>query len=278
MCEFCTKHGEGEKWYLQAKNYSADLVSDIRRQRTTRKWLNYFQNGQMRKDIDRMDNLLPKVPNALRRVISSLMTMRQKKEHFGQVVPIEDIERIFEMVNSVVRVPCVCRQATLGREVRCCLGVSTSPVVAKLFGESYNIGPDTNGMEQLTKEEALSFIRNMEKEGVMHSIWTFGTPFIGGVCNCDRSDCVAMRATVNHDLKMMFKAEYVAFVDNDLCTGCRQCMRQCQFGAMGFSSADRKAYIDSQRCYGCGVCRAVCEKKAISLQERSSIPILARNW
>ena len=31
MCEFCHKHGEGKKWYLQAKNYSEDLLSDLRR-------------------------------------------------------------------------------------------------------------------------------------------------------------------------------------------------------------------------------------------------------
>jgi hypothetical protein len=33
MCEFCLKHGEGKKWYLQAKNYSDDLLSDVRRRR-----------------------------------------------------------------------------------------------------------------------------------------------------------------------------------------------------------------------------------------------------
>lgn len=26
MCEFCTKHGEGKKWYLQMKRYSEDVV------------------------------------------------------------------------------------------------------------------------------------------------------------------------------------------------------------------------------------------------------------
>jgi len=31
MCEFCMKHGEGKKWYLEAKNYSEDLLSDVRR-------------------------------------------------------------------------------------------------------------------------------------------------------------------------------------------------------------------------------------------------------
>lgn len=33
MCDFCVKHGEGEKRYLQARNYSDDLLSDIRRRR-----------------------------------------------------------------------------------------------------------------------------------------------------------------------------------------------------------------------------------------------------
>ena len=28
MCEFCIKHGEGKKWYLQAKNYAEDLLSE----------------------------------------------------------------------------------------------------------------------------------------------------------------------------------------------------------------------------------------------------------
>jgi hypothetical protein len=31
MCEFCVKHGEGKKWYLNVKNYSNDLLSDTRR-------------------------------------------------------------------------------------------------------------------------------------------------------------------------------------------------------------------------------------------------------
>jgi hypothetical protein len=33
MCEFCHKHGEGQKWYLQAHNYSEDLLSDLRRRK-----------------------------------------------------------------------------------------------------------------------------------------------------------------------------------------------------------------------------------------------------
>ena len=33
MCEFCVRHGEGIKWYLEAKNYAEDLLSDVRRRK-----------------------------------------------------------------------------------------------------------------------------------------------------------------------------------------------------------------------------------------------------
>jgi len=28
MCEFCTKHGEGKKWYLQMRNYASELLHE----------------------------------------------------------------------------------------------------------------------------------------------------------------------------------------------------------------------------------------------------------
>lgn len=33
MCEFCLKHGEGQRRYLSAKNYSEDLLADIARRK-----------------------------------------------------------------------------------------------------------------------------------------------------------------------------------------------------------------------------------------------------
>ena len=47
---------------------------------------------------------------------------RQKKVHFGQVLPIEDVEKIFGFVRSVVRLACFCRHLSLGTEQRFCYG------------------------------------------------------------------------------------------------------------------------------------------------------------
>jgi len=27
MCEFCTQHGEGQKWYLVMRNYARELLA-----------------------------------------------------------------------------------------------------------------------------------------------------------------------------------------------------------------------------------------------------------
>jgi heterodisulfide reductase subunit A-like polyferredoxin len=113
----------------------------------------------------------------------------------------------------------------------------------------------------------------------MHSVWTFGTPFIGGLCNCDRAaGCLAMRLTREYDVKCMWKGEYVAHVDPDLCTGCRQCAELCPFDAIELDAASQKAMVRLERCYGCGVCRAACSAEALSLAPRADVPAVARVW
>ena len=139
-------------------------------------------------------------------------------------------------------------------------------------------GPVAAGMETLTKDEAISAFHAHEQEGLCHTVWTFHTPFIGGICNCDRSDCLAMRSTVSHTVPVMFRGEYVAQVDSEKCAGCRKCMSTCQFGAVTYSAANKKARIDRRWCYGCGVCRAVCKSKAIRLEDRAKVPVAANLW
>jgi ferredoxin len=155
------------------------------------------------------------------------------------------------------------------------MGISISPDPEGGFTSdldpSYWEGPDGVGAEQLSKEEALGLMREFEQEGLVHSVWTFITPFIGGICNCDRSDCLAMISTVGHGLPIMYKGHATAEVDWDQCKGCRTCMRQCQFGAIGYSATAKKAFVDAQVCYGCGVCRAACSHDAISLRERAPV-------
>ena len=285
MCDFCHKHGDGKRWYLEAKNYSDDLLHDPRRQAI----LKHIAEGafsedkaeELRGELDKMAQL-DRLPRPIQSLAKWWITRKMKRDHFGQVVPIEDMEKILQIVTTIVRIPCVCRHVTTRGEHYYCLGVSVKPdlgevgkMVDAIFGDD---GPDVSQFEQPSREQALQLMSDWERDGIVHTVWTFGTPFIGGICNCDRSDCLAMRATVVNDVKVMWRGEYVAQVDWDRCTGCRACMRVCQFGALGFSAASQKAYVDLRKCYGCGVCRAVCPKDAVQLVERASVPEVAEVW
>jgi NAD-dependent dihydropyrimidine dehydrogenase PreA subunit len=281
MCEFCTKHGEGKKWYLEAKNYSDDLMSDLGRRRMITEF--FGRPEVLEKSVSQLERI-DQAPAFVQRVLRWRVTNKMKKEHFGQVVPIEEVARILNFVTSVVRLPCICRHATFKTEHRYCYGVSMGHQGGQMLelireiDPGYLLGPQGNGLEVLTREEALQAMREHEREGLCHTVWTFVPPFIGGICNCDRSDCLAMRATMTHSTPVMFRSEYVAALDPGSCDGCRSCMRLCQFGAMGFSAARKKVSIDTRSCYGCGICRSSCKKDAITLIPRVQNQVAAKYW
>jgi len=281
MCEFCHRHGEGRKWYLRAENYSDDLLSDVRRRAFIERF--FSEPEALRENLEKLKRL-DRVPAFVRGALIRALSSRQKRTHFGQVVPIEDLERILEFVNTVVRLPCICRKVTLGREEQYCYGLSLSPAegefsrIVRGLASDYLAGPDTSGFEVLSAGEALRALREHEREGLCHTVWTFRAPFIFGLCNCDRSDCIAMRATVGHGFPVMFRAEYLAAIDLEKCGGCRECMRVCPFGAIVWSAATKTASVDVRRCYGCGICRSVCSRNAVSLPDRASVPAAAGLW
>jgi NAD-dependent dihydropyrimidine dehydrogenase PreA subunit len=235
------------------------------------------------KDARNLDRV-SKLPGFIRGLVGRLITRKMKKSHFGQVAPIEDIKKIFDLTNTIVRVACLCRHVTLGAEKRYCYGISLSPdggwlaEISRGLNTSFFDGPDTKGFETLSRDEALSAFHEHEHEGLCHTLWTFHTPFIAGICNCDRSDCLAMRATITHAIPVMFRSEFVAEIVSEECSGCRQCMRMCQFGALTYSASNKKAVIDQKWCYGCGICRSACKNNAIRLEERMRVPAVANLW
>ena len=281
MCQFCHQHGEGKKWYLKAENYAEHLLDDIKRSKYIQ---HFFRDPQRLKERIGLLDTLNRMPGFVQAVIKPAILGRMKKMHHGQVLPYEDVKEIFGFVNSVVRLPCICRKASLGTEERYCYGLSMVPaessklkMLVEAVGADYLTGPDVKGLETVSKEEALEQFKDLEKKSLIHSVWTFITPFIGGICNCDH-DCMAMKATVKKALPVMLRAEYIAEMEPDLCSGCRNCIKACQFGAISYSLARGKVNIDPLLCYGCGVCRVHCRNDAITLTDRKMIPAVAEIW
>lgn len=261
MCEFCSQHGEGKKWYLTMRNYSRELWEQNKRKEFFEHFMARFEE-HYGKAMVLLDTTAHKP--IIGRLIRRMGTRKQKVEHWGQVVPIEDVELIVDMQDTIVRLPCVCRQLFTGRQERFCFGVGVDPT--GILGKY----PDySHSLEVLEKEEAKKLLHSFDKQGLVHSVFTFKTPYIGGICNCDQ-DCMAYRIDVRAKLmKNRFRAEYVGMVNWDLCNGCKKCLLACQFGAIHYSNTMKRATIDMMQCYGCGVCRAVCDKTAVTLKPRT---------
>jgi len=56
------------------------------------------------------------------------------------------------------------------------------------------------------------------------------------------------------------------------------CMRQYEYGAIRYSSHNKKVIVDPTACYGCGVCRLICNKKAITLSPRERMKEAPDLW
>jgi heterodisulfide reductase subunit A len=55
----------------------------------------------------------------------------------------------------------------------------------------------------------------------------------------------------------------VAWVDEEVCAGCGQCVSICAYKAVEIDSRRRVAKVNAAVCEGCGACAAACPSKAI---------------
>ena len=112
MCEFCQEHGEGKVWYLEMENYSKVLMDaelsarekDIMGAETRAEWAERFMwnTAIPAIGIPMPENDEPKDESrnttaAMHKETSEEELLTQRKfKHFGQVVPLEDVEEIIE--------------------------------------------------------------------------------------------------------------------------------------------------------------------------------------
>ena len=54
-----------------------------------------------------------------------------------------------------------------------------------------------------------------------------------------------------------------AYVNEELCSGCRTCVGLCPYGAVGFNDGKETATVNGALCKGCGTCVAACPSGAL---------------
>ena len=261
MCEFCIQHGAGRKWYLEASSYSADLLRNPGKIRTLAEQLADFSAPDSR-DVNRIIALL-RLP-VLGRLASWAVTRRMKRVHFGQVLPLEEVRRVFSLVDAIHCFPCICRRHfKVPQDERYCFALGN------FFKDILQDMPDFSGLgEELTPEEAGRRVEAFEQRGLIHSIWTLDTPFVIGICSCRPGECLALELHNGCRTQTMFPAEYRFEIDATACVGCRKCLDTCYFDAIRYDETTEVCSVDPERCHGCGLCRRACPADAAAAVER----------
>jgi hypothetical protein len=52
MCEFCTKYGEGKKWYENITNYTEEIFHQVNSEKNLKAYLNNFYHS-LKVDVER---------------------------------------------------------------------------------------------------------------------------------------------------------------------------------------------------------------------------------
>ncbi|MFC2041039.1 ATP-binding protein [Chloroflexota bacterium] len=279
MCYLCDEYGDGGIWYLKPESYArnmyklrlpgeglkgaeAGLETGVRAGPTEEDLIDALEKGQ-HEEITRITN--------------EIKEETKRRGTGGQVVPLQDAEKILELCSPIGLIACICRKEWRAIDERneleyTCMGMGVGMLKWERWPERYK-----GGVKFVNIDEAKEWTRNMNKRGFVHLLMLFGAPFIGGFCMCDYPDCHALRVAVDFGLGTL-RSHYVAQVDYGICNGCGICAQRCQFGALKFEVTSQKANIDQFKCYGCGLCETGCPRGAIKLLERKRLPALAEVW
>lgn len=289
MCQWCMKHGAGGKWYLNAKNYSNELAEKENLQVYLEEQWKNFESVYIRK-IMGLSSIgmgyklkMPIIGRVVRWKAESMIHSESKKRnpvradgHFGQVIPLEEAKLIMMNLAAepIIQNYCMCRMMQKGVKDVCCINFGClSEVIEKLP----RFIPEKTKV-RLGREEAVKALEEQNKKGRVATVWFQPVPYINAICSCEVPQCGGLRLRADFGLGSVYKAEYVADVNADLCQGCKTCISDCQFGAIRYSSTMKRVLVDQNKCFGCGLCRDHCKFGAIKLVPRAEISGIANMY
>ena len=181
------------------------------------------------------------------------------------ILPYDDVKAVLMEAESFFLRDCVCRKAQdlLGKRQcsftrRACL--------------SFSPFPRPPGQDSISRDEALAFIDEAEREGLVHTVSNVATG-INAVCNCCGCCCGILRGIVEFGVnRSVAHANYVVVLDESSCSACGLCRERCHVGAIELTEGE--VHIDRVRCIGCGLCASSCPSQALEMQLKPPDEIL----
>lgn len=195
--------------------------------------------------------------NEIQLVVDESLDVPEEK-----ILPVQKVEELVEKFDDIAVGHCFCRHH------RDLLGDPCKQTDIRencfTFGKSARYTSSQGFSRLVSKEEALGIINKSDKDGLVHKAYHPGfdtsrdETSLCICCNCCCGQAGPTTLNVN-------ATNYIAQVDQDLCTGCGTCVENCHTLTMQLND-DNNAEV-GDKCIGCGVCAHFCPEQAITLME-----------
>jgi len=188
------------------------------------------------------------------------------------VLPAENFHELLKAQTLIAVVPCSCRLRCDSVGEPCEHTDEVREWHCFQFGRGAEYAIKRGSGRKLTLEEALDLADKCEEDGLIHC-WRADASMVGNTsCQCCRDCCQNLAA---YDLygvpfgKAYERSRYEAYIDQEDCSGCQDCIPRCQFDAIEMvqptGSKKYKALVDPEKCWGCGACVVGCQTGAAKL-------------
>ncbi len=198
----------------------------------------------------------------------------------AQTLPYETVMNLINKHDQFAVITCQCRLiGELSGEPCEVAPAEMGCLVAGLAGKMM-VDNGVRGARLLNKEEAIEFLKETEKRGLVHNaIFDQGFESSNFFCNCCSCHCGSLfPAKIFHE-KGVYPSNYYPTFNKELCTKCETCVRKCPKGAiyhkfpLEADSSDEQMVLRTELCIGCGICAVNCPSDAIKMVKvRDNIP------
>ncbi len=198
----------------------------------------------------------------------------------SQTLPYESVKNLIDKFEQFAVITCQCR------------------LVAELSGEPCKVAPSEmgcfiagpasqtvidggiRGARLLNKDEAIEFLKETEKRGLVHNaVFDKGAQSSIFFCNCCGCHCGVIYPPRLFNKRGAYQSNYSPKFDNEICNKCEICMKKCPQKAIYHKfpvksdSSDELMVVRDEICIGCGVCAINCPENAIKMVKvRDNIP------
>ena len=209
----------------------------------------------------------------------------QTKIHQLRTIPIEEsislethvytydnvIQLIKKAHGEIGVAECVCRKGHDLLEQNCKL--TDLRETCLVFKQTANYHISQGFARPISKNEAIEILRKAEDAGLV--LQPGNSKRLGFICTCCGCCCEGLKIANKYPRPAeLYTSTYYAEIDQELCKGCKTCIKRCQMNAI--TIMDDIASVDLKFCIGCGLCVLKCPTKSITLKKKEKIRIPPR--